>query len=50
MKIADIVTGEPVPLGEQGEICCRGYQAMRGYYEMPRETRRPRRRRLAAHG
>ena len=31
-------TGHPVPLGEQGEICVRGYQTMRGYYEMPRET------------
>ena len=38
MKIADIVTGEPVPLEEQGEICVRGYQSMRGYYEMPKET------------
>jgi fatty-acyl-CoA synthase len=38
MKIADMVTGEPVPLEEQGEICVRGYQAMRGYYEMPEET------------
>ena len=38
MKIADMLTGEPVPLEEQGEICVRGYQAMRGYYEMPRET------------
>jgi len=38
MKIADMETGEPVPLEEQGEICVRGYQAMRGYYEMPRET------------
>ena len=38
MKIADMLTGEPVPLEEQGEICVRGYQAMRGYYEMPKET------------
>jgi fatty-acyl-CoA synthase len=38
MKIADIVTGEPVPLEEQGEICVRGYQTMLGYYEMPKET------------
>jgi fatty-acyl-CoA synthase len=38
MKIADMDTGEPVPLEEQGEICVRGYQAMRGYYDMPRET------------
>jgi fatty-acyl-CoA synthase len=38
VKIADPVTGEPVPVGEQGEICCRGYQNMLGYYEMPAET------------
>jgi fatty-acyl-CoA synthase len=38
VKIADLVTGEPTPIGEQGEICCRGYQNMRGYYEMPEMT------------
>ena len=38
VKIADAVTGLPVPVGEQGEICCRGYQNMLGYYEMPSET------------
>jgi len=34
VKIADAVTGAPVPVGAQGEICVRGYQNMRGYYEM----------------
>jgi fatty-acyl-CoA synthase len=38
VKIADDATGEPVPLGEQGEICVRGYQNMRGYYNMPEAT------------
>jgi fatty-acyl-CoA synthase len=38
VKIADPVTGEPVPVGAQGEICCRGYQNMLGYYELPAET------------
>lgn len=38
VKIADPLTGEPVPLGERGEICCRGFQNMIGYYEMPEET------------
>ena len=38
VKIADPVTGAVVPIGEQGEICCRGYQNMLAYYEMPEET------------
>jgi fatty-acyl-CoA synthase len=31
-------TGEIVPLGQPGELCCRGYLNMRGYYNMPAET------------
>jgi fatty-acyl-CoA synthase len=38
VKIADPATGAVVPIGEQGEICCRGYQNMLAYYEMPDET------------
>jgi fatty-acyl-CoA synthase len=38
VKIADLVTGEWLPIGEQGEICCRGYQNMLSYYEMPEAT------------
>ncbi|MFE2429293.1 AMP-binding protein [Streptomyces sp. NPDC059373] len=38
IKIADLGTGAPVPLGEKGEICCRGYQNMLGFYELPAET------------
>jgi fatty-acyl-CoA synthase len=38
VKIADPLTGEPTAVGVQGEICARGYQNMRGYYEMPLET------------
>jgi len=38
MKIADPLTNEPLPLGEQGEICVRGYQNMLGYYGMEAET------------
>ena len=38
VKIADVVDGKPVPVGEQGEICARGYQVMLGYFEMPEAT------------
>lgn len=35
VKIADPETHDVLPLGVQGEICCRGYQNMLGYYQMP---------------
>ena len=38
IKIVDPETNEPVPIGETGEICCRGYNVMEGYYKMPKET------------
>jgi len=38
VKIADPETGKPVPLGEYGEFCCRGYNIMLGYYKMPDKT------------
>lgn len=38
VKIIDTLTGDIVPIGEQGEICCRGYQNMLGYSDMPEET------------
>ncbi|HKS75345.1 MAG TPA: AMP-binding protein [Terriglobales bacterium] len=31
MKIASMIDGETVPIGEQGEICARGYMVMKGY-------------------
>jgi fatty-acyl-CoA synthase len=31
-------TGEIVPPGQPGELCCRGYLTMRGYYNLPAET------------
>jgi fatty-acyl-CoA synthase len=38
VKIVDPDTGEIVGLGENGEICCRGYQNMLAYYDMPEAT------------
>src|SRR5216684_1618870 len=32
--------GETVPLGEQGELCARGYLVMRGYDQEPEATQR----------
>ncbi len=36
--VADPDTCEELPRGEQGEILCRGYNVMKGYYNMPEET------------
>jgi fatty-acyl-CoA synthase len=38
VKIVDPDTGKEVPRGAQGELCCRGYLVMRGYYDMPDAT------------
>ena len=38
VKITSAETGEVVPVGERGEICCRGVIVMQGYYNMPEKT------------
>lgn len=38
VKIVDPETSNEVALGERGELCCRGYSVMKGYYNMPEQT------------
>jgi fatty-acyl-CoA synthase len=38
-KIIDPVSGAILPRGQQGELCYRGYQVMRGYYNDAEATR-----------
>ncbi len=39
VKIVDPETGETLGPGQPGEICCRGYNVMKGYYKMPEKTK-----------
>ena len=38
VKVADPETGAEVERGRQGELCCRGYNSMKGYYNNPEAT------------
>ena len=38
-EIRDIRTGKPLPKGETGEICIRGYSVMLGYVNEPERTK-----------
>jgi fatty-acyl-CoA synthase len=38
IQIADIASGGPVPVGQVGELCARGYLVMRGYHDAPEAT------------
>jgi fatty-acyl-CoA synthase len=38
IQIVDLETGARLPMGEQGELCARGYMVMKGYDDDPEST------------
>ncbi len=38
-KVVDPATGEELPVGEPGELCIKGPQVMKGYWNRPEETK-----------
>ena len=38
VRVINPETGEECAIGEQGEMCCRGYLVMKGYYKNPQAT------------
>jgi len=40
VKIMDPASGETLPVGQQGELCSRGYLVMKGYDDEPEATRK----------
>jgi len=38
VRIVDPETHAVLPPGQQGEVCCRGYNVMKGYYNNPQAT------------